>query len=190
MRTARCFFAVAALACLATALADEELKIADMATVKVDGAQVRMGTKVLATLSKGQKVKIHYVQGGFARVWIKLEGKPTVGYMNVRDLEAPPRTEKKTAQVTFKVDDEVIVIAKEAKLMMGTETLGTIPEGTRLTVKKLKEPWLGVFADVKGKSTFGWVHSRDVDYPPFRDKESPPKKDATETPRDKGAAKD
>ena len=158
------------LACFAAAEAAADLKPGDMATVKRDGAQIRQGKTVLAELNKGQRVKIHYVQGGFARVWFTIKGKAKVGYMSVKDLEPPERKGKEVAQNPFAVDDVVVVIAREAKLKKGKETLGLIPEGTRLTIKKIRDQWLGVSADVKGKPTFGWVHSREVDYPSLKEK--------------------
>jgi hypothetical protein len=160
--------AVAALA----AGASVDLKPGDMATVKRDGSEVRQGRKALAILKKGTPIKIHYVQGGFARVWVKVGGKPIVGYMSVKDLEPPERKGKKTVQNPFVVDDEVVVIARQAKLMKGKTVLGRLAEDTRLTVKKVNGLWIGVYAMINSKRTFGWVHSRDVNYPPFGEKPS------------------
>lgn len=171
---------VAALLCgLATTGAGEPLKAGDMAVVTRDNAEIKMGSQVVAYLAKGQKVKIHWVQGGWARVWFTIKGESKVGHVSLKDLEPLiVREEKGPSKNPFVVDDQIVVIAKEAKLMLGAETLGTIPEGTRLTVKKVKDDWLGVTANVKGKTTFGWLHARDVDYPPVGEKAPPGKEDA------------
>jgi len=160
-----------ALVCLAAARADSGLRPGDMATVNKDGAEIKLGSTVLATLKKGQRVKVHFVheKGGYVRVWFTMSGKGKPGYMSSKDLDPPERADKKVIENPFVVDDQVVVLAKEAKLKMGTEVLGLVPEGTRLTVTKVNGAWVGVFANIKGKSTFGWIHSREVDYPAVGD---------------------
>jgi hypothetical protein len=80
--------------------------------------------------------------------------------------------EKKPAEsgAGYHEDDVVVVIGKEAKLMMGKDVLGPVAAGTQLTVKKHNDKWLGVFAPIEGKQTWGWIHSREVDYPKVGDK--------------------
>ena len=55
-----------------------------------------------------------------------------------------------------------VVTVQQASLKIGEDSLGTIPAGTRLTVEKARDNWLGVRPQIGGKSTFGWVHTRDV----------------------------
>jgi len=171
MRTvviASCALFVAASMALAVTL---DRRIGKMATVKRDGAEIRQGQKVLATLKKGQKVKIHYIQGNFALVWFTLAGKPQRGYVKLSDLDIPD-VKGKGEERNYKAGQTVIVTAREAKLMLGKKVLGIIPEGTRLKIEKVKGKWLGVFAQVAGKRTFGWVRAGDVDYPPFEEPEN------------------
>ena len=172
----------------ATASAAPKFKPGDMAVVKVDKAEIKQGSKVVGILSKGQRIKIHYVhqRGGFALVHFTSGGKDRTGYVRLTDLEAPGRKEVKAKGTGFVADDQVVVVAKQAKLMKGKKVLGRLPAATRLTVKKVRGDWLGVTAKLKGKSTFGWLHSRDVDYAPAKasedekeeggDKKRPPKK--------------
>jgi len=166
----------------------EEFKAGVIVAVAKDNAEIKSGSKVLAYLSKGQRVKVYHVfkEGGYALIYFTLQGKTEKGYIALKDLEAPAATaEKAELKNPFAVDDRVVVIAKEAKLKLGDETLGTLPEGTALTVKRLKGDWIGVTADIKGTPTFGWLHSRDVHYPAPTDepKEKPPAK--KEEPKDK-----
>ena len=202
MRRTRGLLGILVVAGLASAWAGQtDLRPGDMATVKSDKAAIREGGETKAWLTKGQRIKIFNVQGGFALVYYTVGGKSADGYMSVADLEAPPREERKspTGEPTYHADDEVVVVGKAAKLMMGADVLGPLPAGTRLTVKKVNEKWLGVSAPIKGKETFGWVHSREVDYPPLseRGKPTPPpeekgksesKEKEKEKEKDKGAA--
>lgn len=182
MRSARGWRWAFVLAGLATARAAEPvLEPGDMATVKVEKAEIRQGQDVKAWLEKGQRVKIYAVQGHFALVPYVLNGRSAEGYIKVTELDPPQRSEQKSevAGYTFKVDDEVVVQGKEAKLMLGKDVLGAIPGGSRLKVQKVNDQWLQVCYPVNGKETVGWVHSRDVDYPAVGDRgrtEPPPPK--------------
>ena len=154
----------------AASAATLDRRIGKMATVKRDGAEIRQGKKVLATLKKGQRVKIHNIMGNYALVWFTLGGKPQSGYVSLKDLDIPEgrKDEKKR---DYKAGQTVIVTVRQAKLMLGKKALGTIPEGTRLKIEKVKGQWLGVYAQVAGKRTYGWVKETEVDYPPFEEPE-------------------
>lgn len=170
-----------ALACAATVAAGE-LKVGDLAVVNKDGAKIYQGRTVVATYNKGQRVKVYHVfkEGGFARIYYTIGGKSLPGDMRLVDLDAPSGQEEKekpSAKNPFVTDDQVVVIVKDAKLKVGDNVVGTLDEGTRLKVQKVKDEWIGVTTDVKGKPTFGWLHRRDVDYPSLRDKEKSPPKD-------------
>ncbi len=162
----------------AASAATLDRRIGKMATVKRDGAEIRQGKKVLAALKKGQKVKVHNIMGNFALVWFTLAGKPHSGYVSLKDLDIP-EDKKDEKKRDFKAGQTVIVTAREAKLMLGRKVLGTIPEGTRLKIEKVKGHWLGLFARIAGKKTYGWVKDIEVDYPPFEEpeegKRDPPK---------------
>ncbi|MBM4033297.1 MAG: hypothetical protein FJ291_16150 [Planctomycetes bacterium] len=179
MRTCGLLFGLLVVGC-AQAWAAGDLRAGDLATVNKNGAEIKRGSTVIATLDKGTRIKVYYVfkEGGFARVFFTLGGKSYQGDMSLRDLDAPSRTEEKAppSKSRYVADDKVVVIAKEAKLKLGDDVVGTIPEGTPLTVQKVKDEWLGVTAEVKGKATFGWIHMRDVDYPTMKEKEKPPPK--------------
>ncbi len=164
------------------------------ATVKTQRAAITQGRTLLGWYKDGQRVKVHYVQGGFVRVWFKPKdkdgkdaGDALVGYMSAKELVPPQREGAKTVRNPFFVDDEVEVIAGEAKLKLEAETLGVIPKGTRLTVKKIQGEWIGVYADVNGKKTFGWVQSREVDYHQ-KGKTTDPKKEGEQKPKPGGAS--
>jgi len=161
-----------------------EPKPGDLVTINKDNAEIRQGKQVIAYLSKGQRVKLHWVfkEGGYALIRYTMGGKEHYGYLSLKDFDAAPGTgaEEKAgaSKMPFVVDDKLVVIAKEAKLKVGDDIVGALPEGTPLVVKKVKDNWLGVNADINGKSTFGWIHARDVDYPTLKDKEkSAPKKE-------------
>lgn len=157
----------------ASAAAAPKFKPGDTAVVKAERAEIKQGSKVLATLRKGQRIKIHYVhqRGGFALVHFTLGGKDREGYIRLSDLEPPQRKGVKPKGSGFVPDDEVVVVAKQAKLMKGKEVLGRVPARTRLTVKKVRGDWLGVAPKIDGKTTFGWIRARDVDYAPVKDAE-------------------
>ena len=143
-------------------------KPGDMAVVKTEKAEVKQGSEVIAYLSKGQRIKIHYVhaQGGFALVHIRIGGKDRKGYVRLNDLEPPTRKETQDKGAGFQPDDRIVIEATQAKLMKGKTVLGRVSKGTVLTVVKVRGDWLGVRPDIDGKKIFGWLHSRDVDYAP------------------------
>jgi hypothetical protein len=161
---------------------DGGLRPGDMATVKVEKTPIKLGQQVVAWLQKGQSVKIWAVQGRYALIpFSAAGGKQVEGYVAVADLEPPQRTETKAARESgYNVDDEVVVVGKDAKLMMGKDVLGTLAPGTRLVIKRMNDKWLGVNAPISGKETWGWVHSREVDYPRVGDRppDKAPEKDA------------
>jgi hypothetical protein len=144
-----------------------KLKVGDWATVKADKTPVREGRTTLAYLSKGQRVRIYHIQGGFARVFIKVKGKVTQGHVSVAHLEPPTRKEVEKVEAIYAVDDEVIT-TRQAKLMLGKKVLGKVAKETRLMVKKVKGDWLGVYAAIDGKKTWGWLRTKDVTYAPVR----------------------
>lgn len=154
-------------------------KDGDWAMVNKEGAEIKLGSQVVATVNKGQRLKLYcvYKEGGYALIYYKVEGKTCPGHIRLADLDpAPGAAEKEKAlpKNPFVVDDKVVVIAKEAKLKAGEEVVATLPEGTPLVVQKVKDEWLGVTTTVKGKPTLAWIHSRDVDYPTLKDKEKLP----------------
>ena len=120
-----------------------KLKVGDWATVKADKTPVREGRTTLAYLSKGKRVRVYHIQGGFARVYVKVRGKVTQGHVSVAHLEPPTRKEVETVDAIYAVDDEVTT-TRQAKLMLGKDVLGKVEKETRLTVKKVKGDWLGV----------------------------------------------
>lgn len=187
MSTGRWLVGLVVLAQVATA-AGAELKAGDLATVNKDGAQIRMGAAVVATLNKGQRVKLNWVfkEGGYARIYYTIGGKQYMGDMSLKDLDAPTGAEEKAApSCPFVADDRVVVIAKETRLKVGDKILGALPEGTLLTVQKVKDAWIGVTADINGKPTFGWLPARDVDYSSAKGKEKAPSgKDSPEKPKE------
>lgn len=155
------------LAVSAAVTAAPELKVGDWATVKADKTPVREGRATLAYLSKGQRVRIYHIQGGFARVYVKIKGKVTQGHVSVAHLEPPTRKEVEKVEAIYAVDDEVIT-TRQAELMLGKNVLGKLAKETRLTVKKVKGDWLGVYAMVDEKKTWGWLRAKDVTYAPVR----------------------
>ncbi|TFG87952.1 MAG: hypothetical protein E4H17_03050 [Gemmatimonadales bacterium] len=142
-----------------------QLKVGDLATVKADKTPVRQGKATLAYLNKGQRVKIYHIQGGFARVYIKVKGKVVEGHVSVTDVEPRTRKEVEAVAAIYAEDDEVIT-TRQSKLMLGKEVLGKIEKETRLTVKKVNGDWLGVYAAIEGKRTWGWLPVGDVTYAP------------------------
>jgi hypothetical protein len=158
------------------------VKPGDLATVKADKTEIKQGRKVVALLHKGQRVKVINVQGGFAQVPFRVGDKVQFGFVDADDLEPPARKSAAVERLPFKVDDEVVVIA-EAKLKLGKKVLGTLAKGTVLTVKKVQGKWLGVYAKVEGKKTWGWVHSDYVTYAPTGVEErEEPKEGKRDTP--------
>ncbi len=152
----------------AASAATLDRRIGKMATVKRDGAEIRQGKKVLATLKKGQQVRVHNIMGNYALVWFTLGGKAQNGYISLKDLDIPEE-KKDRKERDYKVGQTVIVTARQAKLMLGKKVLGSIPEGTRLKIEKVKGHWFGVFAQIAGKKTYGWVKDTEVDYPPLEE---------------------
>jgi len=180
MRPAGWLVGVVLVVCSAVAHGREvPFKAGDIVTVKVRRASIREGRQEVGALRKGTRVKLYDVRakGGFALIKFTLRGKVHEGYVRLSDLEPPVRKKKGEAEQAkgplYSVDDEVTVVVEKAKLKKGKKTLGLIPEGTRLMVRKVRGNWLGVRTKVNGKSTFGWVHSRDVDHA-LSDAEPPP----------------
>jgi len=147
---------------------EAKFKVADVVLVKRDKAEVKKGSTVVALLPKGTRVKLYAVheRGGFALVYVKVKGAVRQGYVKLRDLEPPARKGVQPKGSGYVADDRVVVVASSAKLKKGKVVLGRVAKGTVLTVKKVRGDWLGVSADIDGKKTFGWLHSRNVDYAP------------------------
>jgi len=205
MRIAGLWLGVWLVLGLATAWGGEELQQGDFAIVKSEKAPLKRGSEVVAWVKKGDRMRVMAVQGGFALVPYKgADGEITDAYIKLTEIEKEIRgtggdqpAEKKPAETGsgYHEDDVVVVVGKEAKLMMGTNALGPVAAGTRLTVKKLNEKWLGVYAPIDGKDTWGWIHSREVDYPRVGDKggekapDKAPDKNAEKPPEKGGDGK-
>jgi len=143
-----------------------DLQAGKWALVNKDGAEIKLGSEVMATVSKGQRLKLYWIfkDGGYALIYYKMGGKTCPGYIRLADLDPAAGTQDKEKAVPknpFVVDDKVVIIAKEAKLMAGEDVVATLPEGSPLVVQKVKDEWLGVTTTVKGKPTVAWIHSRD-----------------------------
>ena len=54
------------------------------------------------------------------------------------------------------------VVAQQAPLMRGTQTLATLPQGQKFTVLGTDGDWVGTRAVVNGETVGGWVHRRQV----------------------------
>jgi len=191
MRTAGLWLGACLVLGLATAWGGEELQQGDWVVVKVEKAPLKLGSEIVAWINKGQRARVMAVQGGYALIpYNGPGGEITDAYIKLTDIEkeaGAAQPERKAVETTYHEDDVVVVVGKDAKLMMSKEVLGTIPPKTRLTVKKVNDKWLYVCTPVDGKDTWGWVSSRDVDYPSVRDKggDKPPEK-SPEKPPEKG----
>jgi hypothetical protein len=144
----------------------------DRVKVKSERAPIKEGQKVVGWLTRGQRVKILLVQGGFARVpYRAADGTMKTGYVALRHLEPPARSRrpKEEDKAPYDPGDEVIVVSKIARLQRGKKVLGLVPAGTRLTVRKVEGKWIGVYAQIDGKKTWGYMDCTHVDYAPMRD---------------------
>lgn len=150
----------------------------DRVAVKSDHAAIKQGQKVVGWLAKGQWVRIRLIQGSFALIhYTAADGTKKEGYVALSDLERPVRKPKVTPPAPYSPGDEVVVVAKVAKLKKGKTVLGLIPAGTRLRVKKVQGKWIGAWADVDGKRTWGWIDHTQVDFAPISTKgKEPPKR--------------
>ncbi|MFW6161844.1 MAG: hypothetical protein ACODAJ_03690 [Planctomycetota bacterium] len=155
----------------ATAALAAEYEPGDWAVVKTDKAEVKQGGKVVDHLTRGTRTKVHWVQGGWVQTRRKLGGKKVIVYVRLSDLEPPPDDGKAPKSPGYRPLDKIIVKAKRAKLMRGKTVLGRVPRGATLTVRKVQGDWLGVKPTIRGKTIFGWLHARDVDYAPFDDED-------------------
>lgn len=63
-----------------------------------------------------------------------------------------------SAADTFRAGDEVLVSNRGASLMLGKNTLATLPQGQRLRVVRTQGEWLGTSAVVNGQTLAGWVY--------------------------------
>jgi len=58
---------------------------------------------------------------------------------------------------------DVVTTKADAKVMYANKTLKTIPQGEKIEVLSVyKSSWIGVFVDVDGQKTFGWMSINDV----------------------------
>ncbi len=148
----------------------------DRVAVKADHAAIKQGQKVVGWLAKGQWVRIRLIQGSFGLIRYTAADGTKKGYVALSDLVRPVRKPKATPPAPYSPGDAVVVVAKVAKLKKGKTVLGLIPAGTRLTVKKVQGKWIGVWADVAGKRTWGWMDHTQVDFAPISTKgKEPPK---------------
>lgn len=62
----------------------------------------------------------------------------------------------------FQVGERVEVSTPEAKVMKGTQTVGTIKQGQIVEVRKIEGPWLGIEVHSNGKKLSGWIWNQYV----------------------------
>lgn len=57
----------------------------------------------------------------------------------------------------FQPNDEFVVSQNGAPLMLGNDTLATVPQGQTLRVLKVEGPWVGTSMMVNGRKVGGWI---------------------------------
>jgi len=62
----------------------------------------------------------------------------------------------------IRVGDKVEPSRSNVQLWLGQQTLGMIPQGEQLTVEDVRSPWIGVTAQISGRSVRGWVHASEI----------------------------
>ena len=67
-------------------------------------------------------------------------------------------------QVEFKTGDRGVVTGNSAKLMVGSDVLGSIPKGTEFTLTRVQGQWLGASIEIDGRRVSGWVPVSEVAY--------------------------
>jgi hypothetical protein len=68
-------------------------------------------------------------------------------------------TEEKT---NIKPGDTVVVSEDGTKLMLGNESLGELPKGTKLEVVRLQGEWIGADVTLEGNKQTGWVKNTEA----------------------------
>ncbi|GIW95600.1 MAG: hypothetical protein KatS3mg110_3641 [Pirellulaceae bacterium] len=64
--------------------------------------------------------------------------------------------------IGVKPGDMVTAVRDGARVMLGREVLGTLPQGTQFKVLKVINGWVGGVIDVGGKQLNGWVWHADL----------------------------
>lgn len=79
-----------------------------------------------------------------------------------------PGAEHSHHAAMFHTGDKAVVAVDGAKLLKGSETLGTLKKGDAFDVLKVQGPWLGAQFDINGKKTSGWIAMSEVQAPADR----------------------
>jgi hypothetical protein len=59
--------------------------------------------------------------------------------------------------LAFGAGDTVTVVGDNARLMMGSRTLGSLSSGQEIRVHQIRGPWVGTVANIDGRNVGGWV---------------------------------
>ena len=76
-------------ACLTALGADPEIQRGDTVVVSKDGARLRLKERVVATLSKGQQLKVHQVSGRWLGTYLVVDGAKKGGWIHMSDVALP-----------------------------------------------------------------------------------------------------
>ncbi len=58
--------------------------------------------------------------------------------------------------------DAAVVTGDSTKMMRGSEVIATVPKGTRFTVLKVTDGWLGAVIEMEGTTANGWIRNTSV----------------------------
>ncbi len=123
----------------------------------VAAALVIISSPANAQRDAGAKIRGDYSFGGSPRSYSQGFVQPQRSF-SYEPAEAPAaRRGYSYVADMFHVGDKATVSAHEAKLMIGTETHGTVDKGTTFEIRKVEGPWLWTEVEIDGKKLSGWV---------------------------------
>ena len=133
------------------------------ANVAVDSADVKIGTKTIATVKRNDKFEVLATEKDWAQVAVNVNGQKQNGWIKKsnlnfekEDVAGPPDTSRKSLNIT--TDD--------AELKQGTTTLTRLKRGESYKVLEQDGKWLRIEVMVDGNPIHGWVQESKVKVTP------------------------
>ena len=129
------------------------------ANIAVDSADVKIGTKTIATVKRNDKFEILATERDWVQVAVNVGGEKQIGWINKsnlnfekEDVAGPPDTSRKSLSI----------VTDDAELNQGTTTLARLKRGESYKVLEQDGKWLRIEVIVGDSPIHGWVQESKV----------------------------
>lgn len=146
-----------------------ELVTGDLVVIIADGAKLRAGDTVLATLSRGQQLKVVKLGREWVLAILEQDAKQVTGWVQ-RDMVAlakeslkqPASLKSNSPKSGLQPGATVAILKDGAEVTKGKRVIAWVRKGILFHITEVRDGWVGGYFEIAGKRTSGWIRTRQV----------------------------